>query len=257
VAVVPPGGQVSADWQGGARNSSDKIFLCSGPRGDLACSIQVISRGSGEGDGGGSGGGGGGGCKFVAPRERGLMSVVYAVSYSHVFIPAAVAHLCISDRACQGGGEAVGDDAAVGFPVIPPECGAADMRCEGRGGTLTSEGFKDAHGRVLAEGGGAVDEGGTDHVQAAGPRGGGGILGVVNDLIEGRSAEQGEGFGEGMGAGRREGREGLCLVCLDEEVTVLLRPCNHVILCAACAESVSLCPMDRRRITGRERVFLC
>ena len=256
MAVAPPGGQVSAEWRGGARYPSDKIFLCNGPRGDLACSIRVISQGGGEGDAGEDGSGGGGGCKFVAPKERGLMSVVYAVSYSHVFIPAAVAHLCISDRACEGGVDRQGGEDA-GFLAIPPECGAADMRCEGGGGTLTSEGFKDAHGRVLAEGGGRVDEGGTDDVQVPGPRGGGGILGVVNDLIEGRPAERGGGIGVGAGAGRGEGRGGLCLVCLDEEVTVLLRPCNHVILCAACAESLTLCPMDRRRITGRERVYLC
>jgi hypothetical protein len=52
------------------------------------------------------------------------------------------------------------------------------------------------------------------------------------------------------------GRQGLCLVCLDSDTNTLIRPCNHVVLCSVCANSLTMCPLDRRPISARERVYL-
>lgn len=56
-----------------------------------------------------------------------------------------------------------------------------------------------------------------------------------------------------------ESEDLVCVVCLHEEKSILLRPCNHVCLCKECSsnkEGISHCPICRERIESREPVFL-
>merc|ERR1712194_356827 len=45
-----------------------------------------------------------------------------------------------------------------------------------------------------------------------------------------------------------------CCICREEERQVLLRPCQHLALCNACARRVDRCPLCRRRIDRYEVV---
>lgn len=45
-----------------------------------------------------------------------------------------------------------------------------------------------------------------------------------------------------------------CVVCLDRQKSLLLRPCNHMCLCEACGNSVQECPLCRKTIVERIRV---
>ena len=45
-----------------------------------------------------------------------------------------------------------------------------------------------------------------------------------------------------------------CIVCLDALPTVVLSPCHHI-LCPVCALRVQACPLCRKVIYGRKRIF--
>ena len=62
--------------------------------------------------------------------------------------------------------------------------------------------------------------------------------------------------GERDSAPPPEGRA--CSICLTEPVCMLMRPCNHVCACAACARRLGgrACPICRRAVRTIERVFL-
>ena len=42
-----------------------------------------------------------------------------------------------------------------------------------------------------------------------------------------------------------------CVICLDKEKTILLRPCNHLCLCERCEATVQTCPLCRQGIEER------
>ena len=48
----------------------------------------------------------------------------------------------------------------------------------------------------------------------------------------------------------------LCVVCQDEERSVVLVPCWHCALCAACAPACAACPICRTDVTERRAVVL-
>lgn len=48
----------------------------------------------------------------------------------------------------------------------------------------------------------------------------------------------------------------LCIVCLDEEKSVMLEPCRHVCLCVKCEAAVELCPLCRAKPTSRVRLYI-
>lgn len=52
----------------------------------------------------------------------------------------------------------------------------------------------------------------------------------------------------------------LCVVCVEKEKAVMLRPCNHVCLCTECSKNIRLlrgmCPICRENITKTERVYI-
>lgn len=62
-------------------------------------------------------------------------------------------------------------------------------------------------------------------------------------------AEDAAEGGRGAGAGE-------CVVCCDAQVSVMLAPCRHTMLCTACAAAVETCPVCNGRIDDRvELIF--
>jgi hypothetical protein len=52
-------------------------------------------------------------------------------------------------------------------------------------------------------------------------------------------------------------RDGLCCIaCCTNERSALLEPCRHAVLCRACADELTECPVCRARIKSRTRVYL-
>jgi hypothetical protein len=47
-----------------------------------------------------------------------------------------------------------------------------------------------------------------------------------------------------------------CVVCLSEDRSVLFTPCQHLITCVACADTVTSCPVCRGAIGGRLKVYM-
>ena len=47
-----------------------------------------------------------------------------------------------------------------------------------------------------------------------------------------------------------------CVMCLEEERSVLLQPCWHLVSCKSCADKVGICPVCRTQIEGRLKVKL-
>jgi len=47
-----------------------------------------------------------------------------------------------------------------------------------------------------------------------------------------------------------------CVVCMDAERSVATLPCSHVVLCADCAEGAKKCPICKRSVSSRLKVFL-
>lgn len=48
----------------------------------------------------------------------------------------------------------------------------------------------------------------------------------------------------------------LCMICMDADRNALLMPCNHVCSCYGCAVKLSKCPICRRTVTGKDKIFL-
>lgn len=47
-----------------------------------------------------------------------------------------------------------------------------------------------------------------------------------------------------------------CAICMARPKDTLLRPCNHLAVCAICANAVANCPICRVVIEDRDRVFV-
>ena len=58
---------------------------------------------------------------------------------------------------------------------------------------------------------------------------------------------------EGCSTGRGGGE---CVVCLDSPMEMMLEPCHHVCLCAACALRMSDCPVCRAKVARRVRLYM-
>lgn len=54
----------------------------------------------------------------------------------------------------------------------------------------------------------------------------------------------------------KDSKKNVCVCCFDEEVTTLLYPCKHAILCGTCSFGVKTCPKCRIVIEKREKIFL-
>ena len=51
-------------------------------------------------------------------------------------------------------------------------------------------------------------------------------------------------------------KEGVKKICLEAEKAVLFEKCKHVVACEACARQISECPLCRKKITRKVKVFL-
>ena len=47
-----------------------------------------------------------------------------------------------------------------------------------------------------------------------------------------------------------------CVICLEQDKNVVFLPCNHMVCCEECANSVDKCPMCRKSIVSRIKVFM-
>ena len=47
----------------------------------------------------------------------------------------------------------------------------------------------------------------------------------------------------------------LCVVCLDGQKEVVLKPCRHLCVCSTCAPELDDCPICRRPVQGQEKIF--
>ena len=47
----------------------------------------------------------------------------------------------------------------------------------------------------------------------------------------------------------------LCVVCLDANREILVKPCNHYCLCSGCSKELRECPMCKTRIQRTEKIF--
>merc|ERR1711942_629356 len=48
----------------------------------------------------------------------------------------------------------------------------------------------------------------------------------------------------------------LCKICMDEEVSIVLLPCGHLVSCVKCAPALRNCPICRNGIKGTVRTFM-
>lgn len=48
-------------------------------------------------------------------------------------------------------------------------------------------------------------------------------------------------------------KEDTCTICWDARISILTKPCNHMVSCEACAHAITTCGMCRARITKRLR----
>lgn len=48
----------------------------------------------------------------------------------------------------------------------------------------------------------------------------------------------------------------LCRICLDKERNILFKPCHHILTCADCSRTVRECPLCRKKIEKRVRIYL-
>jgi hypothetical protein len=50
--------------------------------------------------------------------------------------------------------------------------------------------------------------------------------------------------------------DNLCRICLDKERNILFKPCHHILTCADCSRTVRECPLCRKKIEKRVRIYL-
>ncbi|KAM6454075.1 baculoviral IAP repeat-containing protein 7 [Liasis olivaceus] len=55
---------------------------------------------------------------------------------------------------------------------------------------------------------------------------------------------------------RRLQEERMCKVCMDKDVSIVLVPCGHLVVCAECAPNLSRCPICRGTIRDSMKTFL-
>lgn len=46
----------------------------------------------------------------------------------------------------------------------------------------------------------------------------------------------------------------ICSICYENEIRILLKPCNHLCVCNVCSNKIDSCPLCRENITSKEYV---
>ncbi|CAD8177690.1 unnamed protein product [Paramecium pentaurelia] len=47
-----------------------------------------------------------------------------------------------------------------------------------------------------------------------------------------------------------------CVICLQKEYCILLKPCGHVCVCEECSKKIDQCPIDRVKVIKMKKVYL-
>ena len=47
----------------------------------------------------------------------------------------------------------------------------------------------------------------------------------------------------------------LCVVCVDGQRDTVIKPCSHLCVCSVCAHALSVCPICRRPVKRKEKIF--
>ncbi|KMQ81504.1 zinc finger protein [Lasius niger] len=50
--------------------------------------------------------------------------------------------------------------------------------------------------------------------------------------------------------------EMLCIVCIDRRRDTVFQPCSHLIVCTVCSVRIDDCPICRKRVTSKMRVYM-
>ena len=49
--------------------------------------------------------------------------------------------------------------------------------------------------------------------------------------------------------------ENSCVVCMDNDISIICVPCGHLCLCGKCAENLSTCPMCKTVVTKMQKIY--
>ena len=58
-----------------------------------------------------------------------------------------------------------------------------------------------------------------------------------------------------MGELEKVKQQRVCVVCLDGQRDTVIKPCRHLCVCSTCAPVLSTCPVCRRPVQGKEKIF--
>lgn len=47
-----------------------------------------------------------------------------------------------------------------------------------------------------------------------------------------------------------------CIICRNNNISILIQPCNHICVCEECITKVNICPLDRKYISSHTKVYL-
>ncbi|CAD8103660.1 unnamed protein product [Paramecium sonneborni] len=47
-----------------------------------------------------------------------------------------------------------------------------------------------------------------------------------------------------------------CVICLQKEYCILLKPCGHICVCEECSKKIEHCPIDRLKIFKMKKIYL-
>ena len=48
----------------------------------------------------------------------------------------------------------------------------------------------------------------------------------------------------------------VCKICIDKKINTVLLPCGHLVSCNECAYSLNKCPMCRKLINSKSRIYM-
>lgn len=108
--------------------------------------------------------------------------------------------------------------------------------------------------RHLLEGNQAI----SDHTRESGLpvlRNDAASAGLPSDSYRQRSSVNNVGASVANSNAPRQQRLPQCVICLDKEKDILLKPCRHFCVCSRCAPLLLECPVCRLPIEDREKIY--